>query len=105
MIIQIISCILSTGLTYVFVIELKLDVIGAGIVISLCNVFVLIGVLLLTKWDEDLKEANEAEFRDPLVIKQVKLLLSYGLPSLAIIMLDWFCDQTMALTSGCFGVN
>lgn len=52
-----------------------------------------------------LREANEVKWTDPKVRKQICLYLSFGVPNIFILLIPQLINETMALTSGFFGVQ
>lgn len=102
---QIVSLFFSTFLMVVAVDYLHWGVLGTAVATSISNGMLMLAILYESGKKESIAIAKEVTWRDPQVLRQISLYLTYAVPNIFCIMIDWFCFQAMAIVSGFFGVQ
>lgn len=101
----IVSTFLHIGWNYLFIIKLKLGVVGIGFTATLSNLFLLIGNIIMTHCCSDLKEALQVTICNKDVFNNLCEYLTLGVPGIFIMMSTWGSYEILNILSGFLGVK
>lgn len=90
---------------YLFIIKLKLGVIGIGYTATLSDLFLLLGNIFMTYLCSDLKDALKISICNKEVYKNICEYLKIGIPGIFIMMSAWGSYEILNILSGFLGVH
>ena len=95
---------IHVAVCYVFVLLLKLDILGLGLANVLTQLCVYSLLLVYTRMQEDLQEAF-VPFTLSEASNELGPYIKLAIPSTIMLVLDWWVWEFMILISGYLGVN
>lgn len=90
---------------YLFVIKYDLGIVGVGMSSSLSNFLIYSSVLIYTNSIQELKPAMKQKFFHKRTFMGTFQYLELGIPSAAMLCLEWWAYEVMTLMSGYLGVT
>ena len=102
---QVISLPMHILFNYIFVRVFDFGVVGCGIASNLTYAFLLFSNIFQANQLADLDDALRVSIYEKRVWTNLREYLSFGVPNLLIIFLDWACFEMLTLFSGYFGIS
>ena len=100
-----VGTVLHVFWNYLFIIYLDWGIEGIGYTASITFCIELIGNIIITHFQKDLKESLDVSFFNPDVFINVYEYIRLGIPGTSIMLLDWGSYEILAIFSGFIGVK
>ena len=100
-----VSTFFHIGWNYLFIIKMKLGIIGIGYTATVSNLIMFLGNLLMTHCSWDMSDALSVSICNKKVWRKFCEYLVIGIPGTIIMMMAWGSYEILNIMAGLLGVH